>query len=270
MPSAVLAPTTPNCPYCGEPELTDIHEVWSPREFSMETCCEQMHGALSEFLAEDPKQAAAWLRSKGLDALVGHRSRRVVDDEGQLLLDFNLEVVDVSLATAKAFVASHHRHCRAPVGWRFGAGIRNGSELIGVIMVGRPVARMLDATRVVEVNRLCIRTDIAPDLTWNACSQLYGWAAREAKRRKFEKIITYTRQDEVGATLKASGWVVEHTTKGRHWNSPGRPRSSSGDAVDKLRWTPASMAHIRAGCPPATVQAMRPSGRHATASIAAT
>ncbi len=170
------------------------------------------------------------------------------------MLDFNLEVVDVSLATAKAFVANHHRHCKAPVGWRFGAGIRNGSELIGVIMVGRPVARMLDATRVVEVTRLCIRTDVAPDLTWYACSHLYGWATREAKRRRFEKIITYTRQDEVGATLKAAGWVVEHTTKGRHWNSPGRPRGSNGDAIDKSRWTPASMVRVSAGLPRTTLR----------------
>lgn len=120
-----------------------------------------------------------------------------------------------------------------------------------------------------SVNRLCIRTGIAPEPTWNACSQLYGWAAREAKRRKFEKIVTYTRQDEVGATLKAAGWVVEDRTKGRHWNSPGRPRSSSGDAVAKLRWAPASMAHIRAGYAPSGIHALRPSGNHATASIAA-
>lgn len=47
-----------------------------------------------------------------------------------------------------------------------------------------------------------------------------------------------------------------HTTKGRHWNSPGRPRLSSGDAVDKLRWTPAAIGARSRGASPSD-------GRHA-------
>lgn len=236
------------CIFCGHEEHAEIHEIWSPREFMLDTCCEGLRESISEFLASEPKQGADWLREKGLDAYVGHRSRRIVDDGAcGLVVDWNLVIEDVSFATAKAFVSEHHRHCKAPRGWRFGAGIKNGNELIGVVMVGRPVARMLDASRVVEVNRLCIRTDIVPELSWNACSQLYGWAAREAKRRKFAKIITYTRLDETGATLKAAGWVVEHRTKGRHWDSPGRPREKSRDAIGKLRWTPSSMLNINPG-----------------------
>lgn len=237
------------CLFCNGPEHAEILEIWSPREFTMDTCCEGMHHAVNEFLAEDGKAAADWLRNKGLDALVGHRSRRVIDDDGHLVLDFKLEIGEVDFATAKNFVTAHHRHCKAPRGWRFGAGIKNGSELIGVVMVGRPVARMIDASRVIEVNRLCIRTDIAADLAWNACSQLYGWAAREAKKRGFEKVITYTRQDEPGTTLKAAGWTVEHTTKGRHWDAPGRPREKQGEAIGKFRWTPAGMVAVTTGLP---------------------
>ncbi|MDB5931981.1 MAG: hypothetical protein JWR60_3688 [Polaromonas sp.] len=226
------------CPYCGEAELIEILEVWSPRDFQIETCCYGAHEAVSEFLSEDPKGAAQWLRAKGLDDLTGRRVRRVINDgSGQLVIDWKLTIEPVSFSTAKAFVAQHHRHCPAPAGWRFGAGIFNGEDLIGCVMVGRPVARAFDSARVVEVNRLCLRTDIAPDLAWNGCSQLYGWSAREAHKRGFEKIITYTLESESGVSLKAAGWTIEHTLKGRSWDTPSRRRTNASQGVNKNRWT---------------------------------
>lgn len=108
-------------------------------------------------------------------------------------------------------------------------------------MVGRPVARMIDAQRVLEVNRLCVRTDVPAALVWNACSMAYAWAAKQALRRGFEKIITYTLDGEPGTTLKAAGWVVEHRTKGRSWSTASRLRDDKTPTVDKLRWTPAKM-----------------------------
>ena len=125
---------------------------------------------------------------------------------GSLLLDWNPRIVTVSQARAKAFVREHHAHCPPPAGWRFGAGLCNGHELIGVVMVGRPVARRLDPARVVEVNRLCIRRDLPHGLTWNACSMLYAWSAREAKARGYDRIVTYTLDSEPGTTLRAAGW----------------------------------------------------------------
>jgi hypothetical protein len=225
--------------------MAEIHEIWGPREFMMETCCEGMHESVNEFLAEDGKRAAEWLRSKGLDDLVGQQSRRVVNDEGQLVIDWQLQIVPVTLAQAKAFVSEHHRHCPPPVGWRFGAGLMNGADLIGVVMVGRPVARMIDGTTTVEVNRLCVRDDLASSLTWNACSMLYAWAAKEAKRRGFSKIITYTLESEPGTSLKAAGWKIEHTTRGGSWNTPSRVRTDKTTTCVKHRWAPARQASAR-------------------------
>lgn len=228
--------TASTCPYCGGPEVAEVLEVWPPREFMMETCCEGMHEALSQFLAEDGKRAAQWLRSKGLDQVAGARARRVIDDCGQLVIDWNPVIATVTLDQAKAFVRAHHRHCPPPVGWRFGAGVMNGSQLIGVVMVGRPVARMLDHRSVVEVNRLCVRDDIPSGLVWNACSMLYAWAAREARRRGFRKIITYTLESELGTSLRAAGWAVEHKTRGGSWNAPSRPRTDKTTTAAKNRW----------------------------------
>ena len=70
-------------------------------------------------------------------------------------------------------------------------------------IVGRPVSRHLDDGKTLEVTRLCT------DGTRNACSFLYAACAREAKRRGYDKIITYILMSESGASLRASGWTLE-------------------------------------------------------------
>lgn len=225
------------CPFCGQPELAELLEIWGPRDFMLETCCEGMHEACSEFLRENPREAGKWLgEGLGANALGLGKVRRVIDDGVGLSIDWNLTLKPVSFRDAKEFVDAHHRHCPGPRGWRYGAAIRNGSELVGVIMVGRPVARMIDGNTTVEVNRLCVRDDLNPDLVWNACSQAYGWAAREAESRGFSKIITYTMDEELGVTLRAAGWRVDGRTRGRQWSSPGRQRAHLASTPDKLRW----------------------------------
>lgn len=237
----------PACLFCGEPERVSVFEVWGDGCFQLDTCCQGIQEAATEALAEDPRAASEWLSrlplsgDEGDDAptfaeLIG-KPRRVIDDAaGTLLLDWNPQIVPIKWSDAKAFVREHHRHCKPPAGWRFGAGIRNGHTLIGVVMVGRPVARKLDRTKVVEVNRLCIRTDIATGLAWNACSMGYGWAAREAKKRGFERVITYTLDSEAGTTLKAAGWTPEAVTRGGSWNRPSRARTDAAPTVKKTRW----------------------------------
>jgi hypothetical protein len=224
------------CPFCGEPELVDLFEIYDGRDFQLETCCEAMHEAICMDMADDPQYGRELLRSLGAEAFCGHELRRVADVDTHLVLDWQLEVKPVTLHEARAFVADHHAHNRAPVSWRFGAGIWNGPDLLGVVMVGRPVARMIDAQTTVEVNRLCIRRDLGRELAWNACSMLYGWAAREAKRRGFARIITYTLESEAGTTLKAAGWTAEALTRGGSWNRPGRPRIDQAPTCRKVRW----------------------------------
>lgn len=232
------------CLHCGHPEHVEVFEVWADGSFMLDTCCEGMHEAVSEFLAEDPAAAARWMGgevgiglddARGLEPLLGGRLRRVVSDCGHLYLDWNLEVVPLPQREVFRFIEQHHRHCGRPAGWRFGAGVRNGSTIVGVVSVGRPVARQLDHTRVVEVNRLCIRTDVPAGQVWNACSLLYGWAAREAKARGFERAITYTMAHETGTTLRAAGWTPDRAVRAETWDRNAR-RRAGGPAIAKTRW----------------------------------
>ncbi len=224
-----------DCSYCGEVAFLDLLEIWpAERAWMFETCCEDAYYDVLEALETDEarEEVAELLRDYGINV------RRIYSSsiEFALRMDYNLELRDVDLKTAKAFVEEHHRHNKPPVSWRWGHAVYNGDDLIGVAMVGRPVARMIDGSTTVEVNRLCVRADLDGELVWNACSMLYGAAAREAKRRGFEKIITYTLETEDGTTLRAVGWDPEHRTRGGSWNRPSRAREDKAPTCRKIRW----------------------------------
>ena len=85
-----------------------------------------------------------------------------------------LRLKSISLKDANAFVDALHRHHKKVQGHKFSLAAYDGDRLVGVCIVGRPVARMLDDGSRVEVTRLCT------DGTKNACSFLYGAAARAA------------------------------------------------------------------------------------------
>ena len=66
----------------------------------------------------------------------------------------SLHLVPVSYAEARQFVEAWHRHNAPPPGHKFSVGVADsGGVLRGVAMVGRPVARMADDKRTLEVNR---------------------------------------------------------------------------------------------------------------------
>lgn len=237
------------CLHCGELERVEIFEIWDEGEFMLETCCEGLHESITENMHGDPEYRAWLLKECGVEELMGGKLRRVADSDGQYLLDFNPVMKPIERDEARAFVDEHHEHNKAPVSWRYGTAIWNANTLLGVAMVGRPVARMIPADKVVEVNRVCLRRDIARELRWNACSMLYGWAAREAEKRGFEKIITYTLESEAGTALKAAGWIPEAKTKGGSWDRPSRARGVVAPLERKIRWArylkPAKPAALR-------------------------
>lgn len=228
------------CLFCDDDERVEIFEYFTSGEFILDTCCEGMRDEANAYLAEDPKAAAAWLETLGHDGDADWRPlnnlRRVIDGEGQLLLDFNLVLAAAPWREVRKFIADHHRHNRPPAGWKFGTAVKNGSQTIAVASVGRPVSKAFDHTKVLEVNRVCVREDVPQEFVWNACSKLYGWAAQEARRRGFEKIITYTREDELGTSLIAAGWEIDGKVRGASWNRQSRPREDHGPNVNKIRW----------------------------------
>lgn len=126
----------------------------------------------------------------------------------------------VTFREACAFVDALHRHNKAPRGHKFSIGLFDGGQMVGVAMIGRPVARALDDGLTAEVNRTCT------DGTRNANSMLYGAAARACKAMGYNLLVTYTQADESGASLRAAGFE-------RDADLPAR--ASWADASVKLR-----------------------------------
>ena len=141
-----------------------------------------------------------------------------------------LRVRPITYRAACAFIEQHHRHHGKPQGWLFGAALEDDGALVGVVAVGRPVARHLQDGLTCEVTRLCT------DGTRNAASMLYGAAARAAKALGYRRIITYTLADEPGVSLRAAGWGLDGLTDGGLWDRPGRPRDDKAPTCAKRRW----------------------------------
>lgn len=130
-----------------------------------------------------------------------------------------MDLRPVTRDEARAFVAAHHRHSGAPVSWRFGVGLDLGGELVGVAIAGRPVARMLDDGRTLEITRVCTLGDR------NAASRLYGAVCRAGAALGYRRAVTYTLATEPGSSLRASGFVAVAAVPPRDtWASPSRPR----------------------------------------------
>jgi hypothetical protein len=141
-----------------------------------------------------------------------------------------LTAYPMDLAEANAFVAEHHRHHRPVVGHKFSIGAAMGEKVVGVVIVGRPVARMRDDGMTLEVTRL------ATDGTKNACSFLYGAAARAGFALGYKRIGTYILDSEPGSSLKAAGWKLIGTAGGGSWSVPSRPRVDKHPLQSKLLW----------------------------------
>lgn len=130
-----------------------------------------------------------------------------------------LRHVRIGLDEANAFVSQHHRHHRPVVGHLFSIGASLGDNIVGVAIVGRPVARMRDDGETAEVTRLCT------DGTKDACSFLYGACARAAFALGFRRIGTYILSSEPGTSLVASGWRLIGERGGGTWHRPGTGRA---------------------------------------------
>ena len=260
-----------NCPYCESEEPMSILDTVSNRNFTAQICCEQLQMDYDE-VSDDQELLKIFVNQfteleyvydSPVDKILvegiesgGHTNFKAVGLEG-LMLSTKLRVEAISFKEMCIFVDEHHRHTKAPRGWKFGLGCYNGEELIGVASVGRPVARLLDDGITLEVNRVCVNPELHPTLVFNACSMLYSESAKRTKKLKigklkdepqldesgkiitYKKIITYTLETELGTSLKAVGWTIENVQKsGGSWSSKSRERKSlSGtDDIPKVRW----------------------------------
>lgn len=150
----------------------------------------------------------------------------------------SLVVVPITLRAANAFVEAHHRHHKAARGHKFSVAVADGSTdaIVGVAIAGRPTARALDDGFTIEINRVC--TTGEP----NACSMLYGACRKAARAMGYRRVVTYTQQEESGASLRAAGFRLASELPARKsWAASSvklrelrDPVGSGG--VERIRW----------------------------------
>jgi len=142
-----------------------------------------------------------------------------------------LDVVPITLRTANDFVAEFHRHNgrTARNGGKFAIGVSDGTELLGVAIVGNPLSATYMDGFTAEVLRCCVR-DHAPK---GSCSKLYSRCWQIWRAMGGRKLITYTLKTESGASLKGAGWSVLGEAK------PVKPGWNKNDHLNDARtWQP--------------------------------
>jgi hypothetical protein len=144
----------------------------------------------------------------------------------------SLTLMPCHLAEANAFVAAHHRHHGRVVGAKFALAAAVEGRIVGVAIVGRPVARGLQDGFTVEITR------VATDGTPNACSFLYSAARRAAMALGYRRVVTYTLASEPGTSLRAAGWRATARVRARPWSCRARPRTIKAPPAEKVRWEP--------------------------------
>lgn len=149
----------------------------------------------------------------------------------------------------------YHRHHKPVVGHKFSIGCSDGEKIVGVAIVGRPVARHLDDGWTLEVNRLCT------DGTRNACSMLYAAAWRAARAMGYKRLVTYILESESGVSLKAAGWRCVGQAGGLRWTGKRRPEVDLCPAQMKIRFEKGGAtcrrSRLKPTSPPLTRRASR-------------
>lgn len=112
-----------------------------------------------------------------------------------------IDIRPVTFRQASAFVSARHRHNKPPRGHKFSISAWDDCQMVGVAMVGRPIAREFDNGMTAEIIRTCT------DGTRNANSMLYGAAVRACKAMGYRRVVTYSQADESGASLRAAGFA---------------------------------------------------------------
>jgi hypothetical protein len=154
-----------------------------------------------------------------------------------------LIAIPMSLREANDFVENFHRHngrtdsARMPGGGKFAVGVSAGDGLMGVAIVGRPIARNIDDGFTLEVRRTCVMDNSQK----GANSFLYSRCWQAAKALGYRRLITYTLSSESGASLRGAGWkIIAESKPGKDgWNRPDIGRMRRWQPIYgqlKLRW----------------------------------
>lgn len=148
-----------------------------------------------------------------------------------------MRIAPLTLREANDFVERHHRHSARTSndGGKFAIGLEHDGDLVGVAIVGRPIARLLQVEGAAELLRLCT----SPAAPKGSGSKLYTRAMRIWQLMGGTKFHTYTLAKESGDSMRGAGMknpVAE--IGGAQWDRGRRPRRHKTIHDEpKARWS---------------------------------
>jgi hypothetical protein len=122
-------------------------------------------------------------------------------------------IVPLTLREANDFVEAHHRHSSRTSndGGKFAIGLEADAKLVGVAIVGRPVARLLQEPGTAKLLRCCV----GPGAPEGAGKKLNARCKRIWQLMGGTRIVTYTLATEGGGSLSGAGFKREAAVVGR-------------------------------------------------------
>lgn len=167
--------------------------------------------------------------------------------ENELTPEVTIGLVKYNKYVREWFQTSTHYLNNAPPGCLFAVGVSRpvpglfqdevGGELLGLCLIGRPVARMLPQDGSVgEV----IRMWLAPGLPYGTASRVLRYAAGLGEARGMSSLIAYhDRTRHTGCIYRKAGFKKDGTStpsKGKGWGSRSDRTSADYEPTPKRRW----------------------------------
>jgi hypothetical protein len=155
-----------------------------------------------------------------------------------------LTLIPLDLEEANFFVKAFHRHNGPVQGHKFSLGAVENGEIVGVAIIGRPLARGNQDGRTLEIARLCVKPNRPRVIDSKGrehadptISFLEGKAVKAILALGYKRVTTYTLKSESGAALRAAGFrIVAETDPSYEWDCPSRPRVVTEPNQPKFRW----------------------------------
>lgn len=148
-----------------------------------------------------------------------------------------MKIVPLTLRPANDFVERWHRHSARTNndGGKYAIGLEHEGELVGVAIVGRPTARLLQVEGAAELVRLCT----SPAAPKGAESKLYARARRIWQLMGGTILHTYTLKRESGDSMRGAGMKEPAAEVAQQqWTRPSRKRDERQIYEEpKVRWT---------------------------------
>jgi len=143
-------------------------------------------------------------------------------------------VQPITWTVARRIIEQNHYLRYAPAGCKFCLGIFCSSELMGVMIYGRPIARLEDQVKTLELTRMFLF-----DSPKNSESRALGLRERWIKKNRLERrLIAYadTAQGHRGTIYRAANWKEVSKVPGYTWVRSSRKNRRGKIGGDKIKF----------------------------------